>query len=229
MGTSSAEPKTESSSSSPAWIERYGRRARWLHGFVYTSALILLATGLWLLTGHEGDPSPIARLTSTPDTSVHKVVGWLFAGGAVVAMMLGWRGARTFVIESIRFQRSDAGWFKAWPAATLTGRFAHHEGHFDPGQRVANAVIVLSLLALTLSGVGLVLVHGGPIFAVLVRVHRWSTYVVIPVLAGHVLIATGVLPGYRGVWRSMHLGGRVEKSVVKRLWPASLERSRQSR
>jgi len=35
-----------------------------------------------------------------------------------------------------------------------------------------------------------------------------------------------VLPGYRGVWRSMHLGGRLHADVARRLWPAWLERQR---
>jgi hypothetical protein len=40
-----------------------------------------------------------------------------------------------------------------------------------------------------------------------------------------VLIALGVLPGYRGVWRSMHLGGRVAETTAKRVWPGWTERT----
>lgn len=54
------------------------------------------------------------------------------------------------------------------------------------------------------------------------RVHRWATYLVTPVLLGHILIAAGVLPGYRGVARSMHLGGRLPVEVARRLWPGWL-------
>ena len=35
----------------------------------------------------------------------------------------------------------------------------------------------------------------------------------------HVIIAIGILPGYRGVWRAMHLGGRTPATTVRRLWP----------
>jgi len=111
------------------------------------------------------------------------------------------------------------------PKAALTGRFARHEGHFDPGQRIANVVLVVLLLALTISGVGMARLHGGSTFATLARVHRWSTYAVTPVLVGHILIAAGLLPGYRGVWRSMHLGGRLDSRVARRIWPAWLERA----
>jgi formate dehydrogenase subunit gamma len=81
------------------------------------------------------------------------------------------------------------------------------------------------LMTLVVSGVGMALLHGGPAFAVLVHVHRWATYAVTPVLLGHILIAAGVLPGYRGVWRSMHLGGHLDVEVARRVWPAWLERN----
>jgi formate dehydrogenase subunit gamma len=55
--------------------------------------------------------------------------------------------------------------------------------------------IVASLVAIIASGVGLALVPGGPIFARLQHIHTWATIVLTPVLAGHVLIAVGVLPG----------------------------------
>jgi Prokaryotic cytochrome b561 len=38
------------------------------------------------------------------------------------------------------------------------------------------------------------------------------------------LIASGVLPGYRGVARAMHLGGRPSIEVARRVWPAWAER-----
>jgi cytochrome b subunit of formate dehydrogenase len=97
--------------------------------------------------------------------------------------------------------------------------------HFDPGQRVANVVMVGSLLMLTATGIGMTALHGGPLFALLSRIHRWTTFAITPVLAGHVLVAVGVLPGYRGVWRAMHLGGRVSEEIARRLRPAWAERS----
>jgi len=39
----------------------------------------------------------------------------------------------------------------------------------------------------------------------------------------YILIAAGVLPGDRGVWRSMHLGGRLHEETAHRLWPAWTE------
>jgi hypothetical protein len=62
----------------------------------------------------------------------------------------------------------------------------------------------------------------GPSMLDTVAIHRWSTFLVTPVLLGHIVVASGVLPGYRGVWRSLRLGGRLRADVVRRLRPAWL-------
>lgn len=201
-------------------MERYRRPARWFHAVIYVSVLILLGTGWWLLAGQEGSPSPLARLTGMSDISLHKLVGWILAGAALAGLLLGIRAVPSFIAESVRLRRSELGWFARWPAAVFTGRFGRHEGRFDPGQRILNITLILGLAALIGSGVGLVLVHGGPVFVVLAQVHQWTTYVVTALILGHVLVASGILPGYRGVWRSMHLGGRLDARVARRLWPA---------
>jgi hypothetical protein len=44
-------------------------------------------------------------------------------------------------------------------------------------------------------------------------------------IAAHVIVAVGILPGYRGVWRSIHLGGKLPNEVAHRAWPGWSERS----
>jgi cytochrome b subunit of formate dehydrogenase len=207
-------------------VERNNRRTRWLHAGVYLTVLVLLFTGWWLTLGNEGQPSPLAELVDTPDAELHTVIGWVFAGIAALGLALGWRAAWTLASDSLRLRRSELRWFARWPAAVLTGRFGRHEGHFDPGQRVANVVMVVLLVALVVSGIGLFVVSGGPAFVWFNRIHRWSTYLFTPVIVGHVVIAAGVLPGYRGVWRAMHLGGRLRARDAERVWPAWTERIR---
>jgi cytochrome b subunit of formate dehydrogenase len=200
-------------------VRRYNRRTRWLHAGVYVTVLILLATGWWLVAGQEGEPSPLAQLTGVPDPTVHLWTGWVLTGLAALAVVIGLRGVRTFVVESVRFGRADLRWFVRWPAALITGRFARHDGHFDPGQRIANIIMTLLLATLVGSGIGLSYVVGGPQFVVLREIHRWATFLLTPVLIGHIVIASGVLPGYRGVARAMHWGGRLRVEVARRLWP----------
>jgi formate dehydrogenase subunit gamma len=204
-------------------VRRHSRGVRWFHAVTYLTVLVLLGTGWWLTLGHEGEPSPIARLTGQPDPTVHTWSGWVLAGLAGVAATVGFRATRTFLVETVRHDRGDLRWFRRWPAALLTGRFGRHEGHFDPGQRIANVALVGLLLALIGSGVGLLLVTGGPAFVVLRRIHQWATWLITPILLGHVVIASGILPGYRGVARAMHLGGRLPVEVARRVWPGWTE------
>jgi formate dehydrogenase subunit gamma len=206
-------------------VERYSRPARWFHALVYITVLTLLGTGWWLVTGREGHPSVLAAVTGVPDVTLHTYAGWALTGLAVVVVTVGGRTVRAFLAESVRVDRGDARWLRRWPVAALTGRFARHDGRFDPGQRVANLVVVVLLLLLIGTGVGLLTISGGPAFVWLQRVHRWSTYLLTPVLLGHVVIASGVLPGYRGVARSMHFGGRLRVEVARRIWPAWLARN----
>lgn len=205
-------------------VERNNRRTRWFHAGVYVTVLALLGTGWWLWAGQEGRPSFLAQATGVGDATLHTWIGWAFAVAAPLGTLVGWRAARTLLHDSVRYRRSDVRWFVRWPAALLSGRFGRHEGHFDPGQRVANLAMVVLLVLLIGSGVGLAAVSGGPPFVWFSRVHRWATYVFTPILVGHVLIAAGVLPGYRGVWRAMHLGGRLRSDDASRVWPGWTER-----
>jgi formate dehydrogenase subunit gamma len=206
-------------------VERNRRASRWLHASVYSLSLLLLATGLWLLLGQEGNPSLLARASGQSDAVLHRWLGYALAVVAVLAIVVWWRGLRRFAKESVRWDRGDSAWLKAWPLAAFTGRFRRHEGDFDPGQRLANLVLVGTLVLLVLSGLVLTTLHGGPAFVVAHRVHQWSTYAFTIMVAGHVVVASGVLPGYRGAWRAMHLGGRLRRDVASRLWPAWVERN----
>lgn len=206
-------------------FKRNSRPTRWLHAAVYLLTIGLLVTGWWLALGREGEPSLLARILDSPDIDIHKLAGWSLATVGIVAIVFGAGAARTFVTETFHHRRSDARWFRAWPRAVFTGRFAHHDGHFDPGQRVANVVMVGGLAILVVSGVGLVVVHGGQTFVWLLLIHRWATYIVTPVVVGHVVVASGILPGYRGVWRAMHGRGDVADDTARRLWPAWAKRA----
>lgn len=205
-------------------VERYPRSARRYHTAIYVVTLLLLATGWWLLAGREGEPSPIALLTGIPDATIHTWLGWALVVVALSPLPFALRGIVRFVRETLRYDHGDLGWLARLPAAIVTGRFPRHEGHFDPGQRIANVAIVVLLLVLIASGVGLTLEHVGPVFAVLAAIHRLATIGFTIVIVGHIVVALGILPGYPGVWRSMHFGGHLRMDTARRLWPGWAER-----
>jgi formate dehydrogenase subunit gamma len=209
----------------PPRLERHARRVRLLHTATYLVTLPLVVTGWWITLGGEGRPSPIARLFSTGDVTVHLWLGRVLAALVILPLIVGWRGVITFLRETFRHDRGDGRWWLRWPSGAFTGRFGRHEGRFDPGQRIANVVIVGGLAVLAITGIWLSTVHGGPVFAWLDRIHRVTALVVTLAIVGHLLIAFGVLPGYRGVWRAMHVGGRVRESTARRVWPGWTERA----
>src|SRR5207253_4407561 len=129
-------------------VERYPRSARRYHPAIYVLTLLLLATGWWLLTGREGQPSPLAQLTGVPDVQLHVWLGWGLLIVAVAPLPFAIRGVARFVRETFRYDRGDLRWLAHLPLAVITGRFPRHEGHFDPGQRIANVAIVGLLVAL---------------------------------------------------------------------------------
>lgn len=206
-------------------VERYPRSARRYHTAIYVVTLLLLATGWWLLAGREGQPSPIAQVTGIPDARLHTWLGIVLAVVALAPLPFAVRGVVAFAKETLRRDRGDAAWLVRWPRAALTGRFRRHDGHFDPGQRIANVAIVGLLLTLVVSGLGLIAVHAGPLFAALNLVHRLATFAFTAVIAGHIVVAAGILPGYHGSWRSMHLGGRLPLATARRLWPGWTDRA----
>jgi cytochrome b subunit of formate dehydrogenase len=204
-------------------MQRYNRLTRWFHTGTYLVTLVLLFTGWWLWRGEEGNPSFLSRWFELSDVELHRWAGWVLAGIVAVGVTFGIRGALTFVRETLRANRGDGRWFVRWPVGALRGRFAPHRGHFDPGQRVANLLFVGSLGTLIATGIALTQLKGGSTFAWMARTHRYAFYALVPVALGHVLLALGLLPGYRGVWRAMHLRGRVPADTVRRLWPATIE------
>lgn len=208
---------------SPRFVVRYRRAARLVHTATYLVTFVLLATGWWLRAGREGQESFLARLLGWSDVTIHKRAGWALVVVLGIACTFGVRAVVTFVRETLRVDRGDGSWFLRWPRGALTGRFARHRGHFDPGQRLLNLAFVATFGVLIVTGIGLTTIHGGPEFAALARLHLVATYVLTGLVVAHVLVAVGVLPGYRGAWRSMHLGGRAPVATVHRLWPRSAE------
>jgi cytochrome b subunit of formate dehydrogenase len=202
-------------------VQRYGRLGRWFHAGIYVTVLVALATGWWFIVAGYQSHSPLARLTGMSDGAIHELAGQASVAVFLVWLPFGLRGVGSFVRETVRFRRGDGRWLANLPRAAFTGRFGDHDGHFDPGQRLMNMVVVLTLLVLVLTGLGMLYLPSEPID--LFTIHRWASYLLTPALLGHIVVAAGVLPGYRGVWRSIHLGGRLPVEVARRIWPGWLD------
>jgi cytochrome b subunit of formate dehydrogenase len=206
-------------------VLRNGRRARWLHALAYLTTVFLTYSGIAVL--EEGRPA-LARVLGghVPAATWHRWVGYGLLVAAVLVVMVWWRAAGRFLSDSVEFRRSDVSWFAGYPRMALAPRrpapAPHHSGHFDPGQRIFNILLLLALAVLGATGV----VLGMPerfvpaVFGWSLRIHKLTTWVLLGLVAGHLLLTSGLLPGYRGVWRAMHRDGRVPGATAGRLWPA---------
>lgn len=212
----------------PARILRNTRRVRRLHAAVYLVTAFLLYSGISV----AGEARPVLATLIGGQAAAARWHRWVGFGLIALGLLLPLvrpRSAVRFLMESVRFRRSDVRWFRSYPAFLLAPRRhppARHEGRYDPGQRVLNCVIVVAFTTLAVSG----LVMSVPdrvtsaTFAASFKIHVIATLALVVSLAGHVLVGSGLLSAYRGVWRAMHGDGRVRTDLSERLWPAWTER-----
>jgi cytochrome b subunit of formate dehydrogenase len=209
-------------------VLRNSRRTRLFHTWVYVVTAFLLLSGIAVLG--EGRPA-IERILGGHVSTAHwhRWIGFVLIGSAALVLLLRPRAVGRFLIDSVIFGRDDLRWFVTYPGfLTASRRHApgRHRGHFDPGQRVMNVTIVVCFAALSVTGLMMAFPQRitPAAFEWSVRVHRLATWLLAGAVAGHVVVASGVLPAYRGVWRAMHRGGRVQARLAHRLWPVWTER-----
>lgn len=218
MDTSTAAGATERTT-----LLRNRPAARRLHATVYLLTAFLAFSGV--AVSGEGRPSLEDLLGGHETTAAsHRWIGFLLIGVLLLVAAVRPVAIGRFIAESVRIRAREINWFKTWPRFVLRPRRnapSRHEGHFDPGQRAFNLVVVVSFLALAVSGVVMSLPERftQKAFAVSFDVHVVATVVLVVAVAGHIAIASGVLNAYRGVGRAMHLGGWVRADLARRLWP----------
>jgi formate dehydrogenase subunit gamma len=197
--------------------------ARRLHAAVYLLTGFLFLSGLAVLG--EGRPAIEALLGGhVAAARWHRWVGFGLMGLGVLVAVLRPGTSTWFLAESARFGRRDLVWFVRHPRFLLRpARYAsaRHDGHFDPGQRVFNVVVVVSLLVLAVTGAVMSFPQRFvPVaFAASLQIHRAITWVLGIAVAGHLVVVSGLFRGYRGVWRAMHSDGRVRITLAQVLWP----------
>ncbi len=197
--------------------------ARRLHAGTYLTTAFLLYSGIAVAgEGRPGLANPIGGHVAAAIS--HRWVGFALIGAGLVVPTVRPGAALRFLAESVRFRLPDVRWFATYPLFLMRpGRHAPapHDGHFDPGQRILNCVIIASFAALSVTGIVMsfpAAVTPGA-FGLSLRIHRAATWVLGASVAGHVVVASGILSAYRGVWRAMHRDGGVPAGLARRLWP----------
>ncbi|MBW7931087.1 MAG: cytochrome b/b6 domain-containing protein [Gammaproteobacteria bacterium] len=214
-------------------IHRHGRWPRWLHGANALAMLLLIGSGLaiggrlpasWtaLLGGHE-------RLNA-----LHQGLG-LALVLAVALLMLVVRGDSCRLLrELLHLHWRELRWpLELLRHAVRPGHHAPpaHDGRLDPLQRLVMLLLLLSAAIVGVAGVGLLLAVDAPrgLLALLVRTHVYVSWLMLGVLALHVLAGSGILSTHRGIARSMFGDGTVPVALAERLWPGWVEAQRRQR
>lgn len=204
-------------------VQRHGLRARCLHGANAVVLPVLLATGLAL-----GDWLPVSWVDVIGGhdavDAVHRVLGLVFVGIAALSSAVLWRGTAWLVRELTRFRAGDGRWPLAWLRHALApGRCAapFHAGCFDPLERLVLTVLLAATVVVGTSGVYLYFLPPAPswVFLVAIRAHVYAAWLLIAMLAVHVVAGLGVLPTHRGLARAMFGDGSVPVATARRLWP----------
>lgn len=204
-------------------ILRHGRRARWLHGTNAVVLLTLVVTGLAL-----GDWLPVrwVALAGGHDAinGLHRVLGLAFVLAALVVLAALWRGTVWLAATLARFRRGDVRWVGAYFRALLRPARAPapwHDGWFDPLERLVLALLLSVTVVVGVSGVYLYFLPSAPlwVFLVAIRAHVYGAWLLLALLAVHILAGLGVLPTHRGLARAMFGDGTVPAATAHRLWP----------
>jgi cytochrome b subunit of formate dehydrogenase len=205
---------------------RNTRPTRWLHGVVWLTTLAAGVSGI-ALWGDEGVRAVASLLGGHASAArLHRWTGYAVPVAPLLAVALRPRTVWRFFKEITRLDRGDVAWWRRFPLFLATpSRYPppRHRGHFDPGQRLMAWGLILSLAALTITGVLMITAVGvlGPRYGIVLRLHTWSSLALGLLVAGHVFVSLGIPKGYRGVWRAMHPPGhgQVPTQVARRLWP----------
>lgn len=202
---------------------RHDRDARLIHWAVAVAVIALVFSGLGL-AGLM--PDPVASLLGGHVWfgTTHRLFGFIFSAALVLVPLLAPTRTRNLLGDVSDFRRSDVRWPLAFLRFSLHPRRSrppHHDGRFDPVQRVVFLGLGGSLLLLV--GSGTVLYFAPPyarlILAWAVRIHIFAAVVLIVCASIHIFAGSGLLPTHRGVARSMFGNGRVRLGLARRLWP----------
>ena len=189
------------------YVHRFGRAERTAHWVVASTFLVMTATGLILYLPMFAALAADRMLWKT--LHVGAAIG--FWAGLVAVVAASPRRLRRTAAELDRFDDDDRAWL-VW-AVRRRGP-EPPAGRFNAGQKLNAAVIAGLAVVFTVSGVLILLQESDAAFrgaTSAILVHDWATWVAVPLVAGHIYLAT-LNAGTRHSLRGITLG------TVRREW-----------
>jgi formate dehydrogenase subunit gamma len=189
------------------YVERFSAAERLAHWVAATTFLVMMATGLILYL--PAFASLAADRVLWKSLHVGAAIG--FWAGLVAVVAASPRGLARTAAQLDRFDDDD----RAWLAWAVRRRGAEPPaGRFNAGQKLNSAVIAGLAVVFTASGVLILLQESDAAFrgaTSAILVHDWATWLAVPLVAGHVYLAT-LNASTRHSFRGITLG------TVRRDW-----------
>jgi formate dehydrogenase gamma subunit len=213
-----AGPETPPRRDPPGELPRHRLGMRLLHWFNAASWVLLLATGVGLMSASsfaffgEAFPALMSRLFGGAASLIRFHVVWGLAwAGAIVPLFLAWKGGPRHVLEEVRLTRDDLTWLAVKPLAMagLRRQPLPPQDKYNAGQKVFAIFVLLATTAIIASGLVMTLHLGSPgAVAAAILIHKLSIALVVAGLAIHVTMAA-VIADERPALKSM-ITGRID-------------------
>ena len=188
-------------------MRRFSRAERTAHWVVAVTFLVMTATGLILYLPMFASLAADRMLWK----SLHIGAAIAFWAGLVAVVAVSPRSLGRTASQLDRFDADD----RVWLAWAVHRRGAEPPaGRFNAGQKLNSAVIAGLAVVFTVSGVLILLQETDKTFRGVtsaILVHDWATWVAVPLVAGHIYLAT-INASTRHSLRGITLG------TVRREW-----------
>jgi cytochrome b subunit of formate dehydrogenase len=205
-------------------IPRHAFPARVFHNLHLVLYAILLFSGLQYYL-------PLARGAGFLwfPVYVHRAAGLALVAMPWPYLLMHRRRVLVFLNHYISWRKTDLLWLWRFPAYFLFPakiRLPETKDKINAGQKLVGGLLIAVTALMGISGLlRLAATLLPPVILLRAQLlHQIALLPLIALLAGHILVGSGIHPRYRGVWRSMFGGGKLTRQLAREHWPVWLSR-----
>jgi formate dehydrogenase subunit gamma len=206
------------------YIKRHTLQARITHGVTVSSCILLALTGLFVFV-----PALTALLPAQVVFGIrmsHRILGFIFILVPLISAITAPRGVKHLLGNYFaRWDTDDVTFMKRFVPYMLMPKKVHMPDQHEvkSGQRIADGALIVSGLALAISGVFLVLgtnafSYGATFMLVMHLIHDVFFVLICIFGIAHIYLGAGIFQPYRGLVRLMFGDGKVKESDALYHW-----------
>ncbi len=204
------------------YIQRHSLFKRVIHGIHTVACLALITSGAFVFVPALGEAA--GQSVMHVIRIAHRVFAVVFIGGPLVGLVVAPKGFVKIVKNLTQpWDDDDKEFMKKFPKYMFAAKTTHMPPQHEvkSGQRLADGALILSAVAISISGVflwiGMPTLSAG-LFAAMLLVHDVSFFLVSFIMLAHIYLGAGVFQPYRGLGRLMFGSGRVTVGEARYHW-----------